>query len=897
MNELPILSIGRHSDPYAVTALLPGTIYGGSGTIRVNGGVTNSQTLRIEGQDSNSGIDSGFQFISNPSVDAVEEFAVQTSNFAAEFGQAGGGLFNLTMRSGSNAIHGSAYEYFANEALNASMGYTNKKPRNRRNDYGFTFGGPVYIPGVYNGRDKTFFYFSFEQNRTAPMYITPNTVPPRHAEWDFRAILGTKPIITDPLGRPVYENEIYNPFYTYPGPNNEVMRDPFMGCDGNTMNVICTDPTSQYYTQLDSVALNIQALDPKPTTSGLTNNYYPQMLIPQVKSIPSVKIDHYFSPKIKLSGFWSYATTVTPGMTDGLDWPGTTSYTNPQKTHTIRLNYDQTLTPTLLFHFGAGMMYGHWGQQQPPFDNLGELGLKGTYADFFPTIVGLFTPYGGHYGNFSGSMGANQLYDLYDEKPTTNASITWVRKNHTYKAGAELRLGGNPMYLSWPSNGYFSFTAIESGLPWTYGQFLGGKNVGFPYASFLLGAVNTGSIGPTSQTRVGKQAWALFVQDTWKVTPKLTLDYGLRWDYQTYLKEQYGRVPSISGEVPNPSTGNLPGGVIFEATSGPFASNYAYAIGPRLGVAYQINPKTVLRGGWGISYGQTAPNNFWSMRFGSNVPFAAPAWRAAMLLRDGIPIQPTWPDFDPGQFPAIPSTPTSFLTLIDPQAGRPPRIMQWSIGLQRQITTNLSVEAAYVGNRGVWWQAGAINDPNRLTPEILAANHLDISKKADRDLLLAPLNSQLAISRGFGTPPYPEFSTSLPVNQALRPYPQFTGINVLWSPLGNTWYDSLQVKVTKRYSHGLDLSAAYSWQKELTLGSGETGDAAFCPQRFHKQLARPEGQQVPFGYSFPIVWLSPELSRTHMEYKQGVVMDFARLDVWRNGNLRQRTADPRSLRE
>jgi hypothetical protein len=153
--------------------------------------------------------------------------------------------------------------------------------------------------------------------------------------------------------------------------------------------------------------------------------------------------------------------------------------------------------------------------------------------------------------------------------------------------------------------------------------------------------------------------------------------------------------------------------------------------------------------------------------------------------------------------------------------------MMWSIGLQRQITANLAVEAAYVGNRGVWWQAGAMIDPNRITPAILSKNNLDISKAEDRTLLNSQLSSPLAISRGFGTPPYPAFSRNLTVSQALRPYPMFTGINVIWAPLGNTWYDSLQVKVTKRYSYGLDLTAAYSWQKELTLGSGETEDAAF----------------------------------------------------------------------
>jgi hypothetical protein len=890
LNELPILSIsGGMRTPYAAAELVPGLSSGGSSNstnIRMQGAPAGTQTLRIEGQDANLGIDSGFQYVSQPSVDAIEEFAISTSNFAAEYGQAGGGVINAAIKSGTNKIHGSFYEYFANEALNANRAYQNQRPRDRKNDYGFTLGGPVYIPGVYDGRDKTFFFFNFEQYRTTASYITPNTIPTAAMRnGDFSAILtgrnlcpATNPnCAIDTQGNPVpiMENAIYDPA-TETVINGQVVRDPF--------------PNNQIPVErFDPVAAKIQALIPSPSTSSLTNNYFPNMLVPNAKTIPAIKIDHFFSSAIKLSAYWSYSTTIgRRQMNDGLDYPGTTSYDNPQKAHTFRLNYDQTLSPTMLLHFGAGHMHTLWGQSQPEFDSAKQLGLKGTYVNYFPTITGLSSSFGGLFGSFSGSMGANQLYDLYEEKPTANASLTWVRENHTFKFGAELRLVGNPMYLNWPSNGYFSFTAIESGLPSTLGQNLFGGTVGFPYASFLLGAVDTGAIGPPTATRMGKKAWALFAEDSWKVTPKLTIDYGLRWDYQGYLREEYGRVPSISANEPNPATGNLPGGVIFEATSGPFAKVYPYAFGPRLGVAYQITPKTVFRGGWGFSYGQTAPNNFWSMRFGSNVPFAAPAYGApAMLLNDGVPIQPTWPDFNPGQFPAFPSTPTSFLTMVDSGAGRPPRIMMWSIGLQRQITTNLAVEVAYVGNRGVWWQAGALNDPNRLTPEILAANHLDINKQEDRDLLVSPLNSALAAQRGFSTPPYPAFSLSLPVNQALRPFPQFTGINVLWYPGGNTWYDSLQAKVTKRYSYGLDLSAAYTWAKELTLGTGETEDAAFfalnasinnsLDRKVNKYLSgfsRPHRLVIALNYRLPVLKTNKVLSWMVRDWTYGALLTY-----------------------
>ena len=166
LDDLPILNTAAGlRNPYAVTQLIAGTTFIPNAVVRVNSSPGNTQSLRIEGQDATNGLWSTTQGMTQPGVDSIEEFAIQTSNFAAEFGQAGGGLFNVTMRSGTNQLHGSAYEYLVNEAFNARQPFLNVKPRSRRHDYGFTLGGPVYIPKVYNGHDKTFFFFSFEQNR------------------------------------------------------------------------------------------------------------------------------------------------------------------------------------------------------------------------------------------------------------------------------------------------------------------------------------------------------------------------------------------------------------------------------------------------------------------------------------------------------------------------------------------------------------------------------------------------------------------------------------------------------------------------------------------------------------------------------------------------------------
>jgi hypothetical protein len=183
LDTLPVLGIGSQfasnsgvRNPLAATNLIPGAIFSGDVTVRVNGTPQNTQTLRVEGQDSTNATMTAFGSQNQPSVDSIQEFSVQTSNYSAEFGQAGGAVFIATMKSGTNSAHGSAYDYFVNDALNASTPFTNVKPAAHRNDYGLTFGGPVLIPKLYNGKDKTFFFYSFEQfreNTQVKMFRSP----------------------------------------------------------------------------------------------------------------------------------------------------------------------------------------------------------------------------------------------------------------------------------------------------------------------------------------------------------------------------------------------------------------------------------------------------------------------------------------------------------------------------------------------------------------------------------------------------------------------------------------------------------------------------------------------------------------------------------------------------
>lgn len=277
----------------------------------------------------------------------------------------------------------------------------------------------------------------------------------------------------------------------------------------------------------------------------------------------------------------------------------------------------------------------------------------------------------------------------------------------------------------------------------------------------------------------------------------------------------------------------------------------------------------------------------WSLRFGSDVRYGPSSSYGTPItyLKDGAPITPVWPDFNPGQAPyTVGSSP--FITAVDHNAGRPPRMNMWSIGIQREISKNLAVEVSYVGNRGVWWPASALLDLNRLTPAILAKNNLDVSKQADRDLLNSTLNSPLAISRGF-KPPYAGYPLTATVGQSLRPYPHFGGLNFLWAPIGNSWYDAMQIKVTKRTSYNLDLTAGFTYQKEMQIGA-ESQDpvlAAVSPavndlnnlasNKYLSGLSQPSRLVIAANYTIPRLNVNRFLSWAMRDWTFGAVLQYA----------------------
>ena len=419
----------------------------------------------------------------------------------------------------------------------------------------------------------------------------------------------------------------------------------------------------------------------------------------RITQIPSFKLDHLVSSKLKLSYYWHMTQSTAlfnwqVSQADGLPRPIGTAMGTFIQAFVHRANLDYSFTPTILFHFGVGYIYDHFydDPEEIHFDPAKELGLKGVpVARIFPRIEGLCAP-GTNTGSVNSCSGTGGMKNmgtslnrspLTYEKPTSIASVTWVKGNHTYKAGGEFRISGNTSTLYTYSGGFFTFSPDETSLPYLQSSSLGRRDGWVPLRELHAGAGE--QIGHCAEPKHadGPNGTGMFVQDSWKATRKLTLDYGLRYDFQTYSKES-AKSPfsQFAPLIPNPSAGGRLGAVQFEGY-GPgrcncsLANNYPYAIGPRLGVAYQVRPRTVVRAGLGVVYAAVS-DAMGTTQGAFSIPPAVGATSfgsPVMTLANGVPYAaPAFPNFDVGQYPQKGyETAQAPAFWLDQNAGRPAR--------------------------------------------------------------------------------------------------------------------------------------------------------------------------------------------------------------------------------
>ena len=861
LNDLPVLAIGSTNegfrDPWASVRLVPGINYLagsniGAGAVAcctfmsINGAPSNTYQSRLDGMTISP---TGPRLITaqqetQPSVDAIQEVNIQTSNFAAEYGTAGGGMINMVTKSGTNQYHGTAYDYITNEALNAHQPYTGNRNIVKQHDFGYTVGGPVWIPKIYDGHNETFFFWSYERFRNKNINTSNNTtVPiPAYRTGDFtNLITAENKLITtasgpalDPLGRTMASGTVFDPATQLIAANGRAYRDPFPG------NMI---PTARF----DPIAVKVLALVPQPLGTNASrgqagDNYQGTYDSSRTSAIPSIKMDHNFGSKLHGSFYYQDTHTYVPRTPTGADAfqnEITASAAAFNSGQTIRLNFDYAATPRLLLHWGAGWNDSDFGLQTTihDYDTFKELGLKGQLLPYyFPIIVTNSYDTGANKNLSLGGMntlGSGFPTRSFERRPSGVVSATYVAGGHTFKLGLDWRLERFPNVIAANSSGTYVFGTNMTEQPYLQGVSTNQGFDGFEFASFLLGGMSRNTLNAPIGLSNNKSQTALYLQDTWKVSRKLTLDYGLRWDYGTYTAEQHGRIGSVGLAVPNPSADGRPGGLQFEATCHcNFANNYPYALGPRLGLAYQIDSKTVLRAGFGVVYNSTASPTLPASNSAETNSLTPNSGDITGLFKDGMPgsVQPRWPAFEANVGQA-PGSVVGMPLLLDQNSGRPARQLQWNIGLQREVSRNLVVEASYVANRGVWWTANALNPLNTVSLDTLRAHGFnDFTSSTEARLLTTPVASLTSAqrstlaARGITGIPYPDFPTNQSVRQSLLAYPQYsptvsifgTTLNgVSGAPLGKTWYDAFQLNVTQRFNHGLSFNFNYNYSKNL----------------------------------------------------------------------------------
>lgn len=806
---------GRDAENFAFK-LTPG-VGGDNYQSRINGSAAFSKAIVLDGADATIYI--GGQFgESAPSMEALDEVKIQTSGMSAEFGRTGGGVFNYVLRSGTNHPHGSAVGFLHNEWMDANSFannyYGRPRQRDRRHDFGGSLGGPILVPRLYHGQDRTFFYVAYERYRESYSGAgSPTVSVPLDEFW------------TGDLSR-LYvsptQGAIYDPATTRTV-NGQVLRDPFAGNRIPASRISAPaqklgDLFRAHYSPTvqgpgGEVPLLNNAFFPVSSQAGFTQNQF------------SVKLDHSLSTAHKLSGSFTYIDRPRTILDQGGVWDfsdpdgGPLSRARLQWVRTWygRAAWDWTLSPSVLNHLQLGFnrqrnpsLSAHLGE-----NGVGALGLTGLSRSYnYPEIQFGSNNYPVNYptvGYQTNDFGAGQNYQAID-------TLSWVRGRHTFRAGADFRRA----YLRWRTdNGpaAIAFSQAQTGLP-------GYTQTGNGFASMLLGDAASAAVPMATPTGSRFTNFALFLQDDFRVSSTLTLNLGVRWDYQPLPVEQYNRLSNWNTAVVDPLW-NLPGALEFaSADRRTFAPNHHRDFAPRLGFAWQATPRTTLRGAYGLFYLARNGNGWSGVPWGQTAGFGQENRVSTTLDYQAAW---NWNDPYPGVVRDLPQNASLAngapgiwgIVSYDPNAGKNGYAQQWNVNLQRELRPGLVLDLGYVGSKSTAIQANELRRLNQLDPRYLALG----------DALGTPVTSQAAlpapVAAAGGRYPFRDTGIRIPAWQTLLPYPQMLGTNEIksaFAPLGFSTYHALQIQANQRYAHGLAFLWNYSFSKSIDNVRSAFGD-------------------------------------------------------------------------
>ncbi len=837
VEELPLPSGGSTRSLTTLAFLVPGAVgpgtNGGTTYDKIGGGQTEGSDLLIDGISTfRSENGSGYFDQDTPNPDSIEEFKVETFSIPAYFGRTTGGIENFKTRAGTNAYHGTVYDYFRNRIFDANNWFNkgtanlnggtqdtikaDQRPVDTHNDYGTTLGGPVYIPHIYNGKDKTFFFFGFDNVPNHFGYVSDSQVltlaergltnGSNGTVGDFSSFLTNTQVGTNPCtGQPIYQGQIFDPSTT-----KTIMV--------NGSLVECRTPFNMNQVPFGNSAVvnKILALMPLPnyTTTVGTSNYQIAGSLPSTQTVFTLRVDQNIGARNHIFAFGSARENYSLGTPD-FNGP-INSGSNQQDLYSkyLRLGWAFTITPRIVNNltFGGNRTNSY---NDAPITSAGTnwdqaLGIPNAPnpGTTFPIInIG---------GGITG-LGSANFDDNADNALIVDDIVSWQKGRHGISIGGNYRYQQFSYVNSGPAAGNFNFSSTQTSAVNTGGD--PENKSGNSIASFLLGDLS--SSGRTVQLQAPRwiqNYFATFIQDDWKARKDLTLNLGFRYSIDTPRHEAHGNITSFDPNVPNPEAG-INGALRFGGVGAgrdgnkneTFAQTYYKNFEPRIGFAYAPdywNQKVVLRGAYTIMYGALAYSDYGqglNQGFTVNTPSANNDPFLGSGTIDAGPLSvPTKPNLDPGQLN------NNTADYVLPTDGRPGMVQNYSMEVQTQLAPDLILTTGFLGQHGT-----------HLRALVFYANSLNPAYFALGNLLYQPVTSPAAQAAGIKIP-FPNFQAVTGgndlVGQALEPFPQMGYLNndSYLQNRGQSTYDALEVKLDRKFRSGLSLLLSYTWSKTLT---------------------------------------------------------------------------------
>ena len=772
-----------------------------------------------------------------PSVDAVQEFKVQNNSFTAQYGWSTGNVINVVTKSGTNAFHGTGWDFYQNQDLNAVPYFSTSNQSLSREEVGAEAGGPLYIPGIYRQRDKTFIFGLFEHLQISTPTVDTYTVPDSNfLAGNFSEILGSSSSGNDSLGRPIYVGQIYDPrsgHHIVAGqPDMPSASNPYgTGLTATQTGYIRNPIPGNILSNLpgyspDAVGANLLSYYPSAKTSTLSNNLVVSGSAPAHSNEYNIRVDHNITSNARAYFRYAYKQDYKTGA--AADWgsdPAGPGNSRPNNRWGMWAGYSQVFSPTFTMNLTSGVQIWHETSDNQSFGfDATTLGLPAYIhqnSPLFPIVnVG---------GESSLGPGANNQQAVINHGPigTVSGDFIKLKGNHTLSFGVT---GVEQVFSQHP---YYQ-TQLDFN-----GQFTSGPNPlsgsgvasGNGVAEMLLGTIDSGTTaGYADSPLESNHLFGEYFQDDWKPVRNLTLNLGVRYEIQTPYTYRHNAASVFNPDALNPLSYSV-GRPLLGALQflGPGNRN-VYDLNPdnwapRVGFSYQPFARAVIHGGYGIFY----PESVTSAGAGDQDGFSASTYSNASL-DGGVTPNPNISSGNPwgGVYAQITGNANGEYQQVGNGLGsvfrsRPsPYVQQWMLGVQYAITANDQLEVNYIGNRGV--RMIGSHNYNQLNPKYLPLGAAYLSAAAASNPFAAPL--QALEASGAIAPSSCNLDNAHATNaQLLSPFPQYCngGVGQTDAPVGQSFYNALQVNYNHRISKGLTALVSYTYSKFLDNVEGNNG--------------------------------------------------------------------------